>query len=556
MGGRGRLKAAVLATMMMGGLIGAFSNVAGGEASEQGAAAAGARIYREGVLASGGVLTARFQGGIELSGAQAACINCHRRSGHGAGEGNSVIRSITGPSLYSPSSTPERKIHYLVLRQGGKIRPAYTDAALTKAIRDGIDISGAQLAEPMPRYDLNDEDMGHLISYLKSLAVTPSPGVTDDVLHFATIVSDGVDPGRRKAMEEMQQVFFHDKNAETRHETLRKEHGPWEMERWHKAYRKWQLHVWELQGAPDTWPRQLEEYYQQQPVFLVVGGMVNGSWRPMHEFCERNELPCLFPNTDLPIVSERDYFTVYMSQGIGLEARVLARFIGETSTPQTNMVQLFHDEFAEREAAAAFAEALRGQGGVVPAGLIVPAAGGLPRDYIKRLLADQHPSHLVVWSADVAAELLGQLRQARYDGKLYFPSAVAGALAVPKGFVDRVYYSYPYALPQQVEQGLLRMTSWMRNKGMVLSDTRVQANTYLALTQIGEALANMRGRFSRDYLLEEIERNLENSITRSVYPALSLGPGQRYASKGGYVVQVTPLDKGWEIKPVSQWVVP
>ena len=44
---------------------------------------AGRRIYIEGVLPSGEPLLARREGGVTLAGTQAACGNCHRRSGMG-----------------------------------------------------------------------------------------------------------------------------------------------------------------------------------------------------------------------------------------------------------------------------------------------------------------------------------------------------------------------------------------------------------------------------------------------------------------------------------------
>ena len=63
------------------------------------------------------------------------------------------------------------------------------------------------------------------------------------------------------------------------------------------------MHVWELEGPSETWRAQLEALYRQQPVFAVLSGVAEGRWRPMHEFCEATQLPCLFPTTDLPIIA-------------------------------------------------------------------------------------------------------------------------------------------------------------------------------------------------------------------------------------------------------------
>jgi hypothetical protein len=57
---------------------------------------AGQPIYRDGLLASGEPVRATVQKGVVLSGAEAACVNCHRRSGLGGSEGQNPIRPIAG----------------------------------------------------------------------------------------------------------------------------------------------------------------------------------------------------------------------------------------------------------------------------------------------------------------------------------------------------------------------------------------------------------------------------------------------------------------------------
>ena len=65
----------------------------------------------------------------------------------------------------------------------------------------------------------------------------------------------------------------------------------------------------------------------------------------------------------------------------------------------------------------------------------------------------------------------------------------------------------------------------------------------------------MVDRFSREYLLEYVEHEAENALNPGTYPELALGPDQRFASKGAYVVRVDP---GAEpaIVAMSRWIVP
>lgn len=63
---------------------------------------------------------------------------------------------------------------------------------------------------------------------------------------------------------------------------------------------------------------------------------------------------------------------------------------------------------------------------------------------------------------------------------------------------------------------------------------------------------DMKGNFYRDYFLEVISMNRD--VEFPLYERLSFGPGQRYASKGCYIVQ---LSNGAEPELVkkSDWVL-
>jgi hypothetical protein len=61
--------------------------------------------------------------------------------------------------------------------------------------------------------------------------------------------------------------------------------------------------------------------------------------------------------------------------------------------------------------------------------------------------------------------------------------------------------------------------------------------------------------FVRDYLIERMEAMLEHRVITGYYPRLALAPGQRFASKGGYIVRFAGTT-GTGLVAASDWIVP
>src|SRR5882762_8820681 len=170
---------------------------------------------------AGGIRTGRDHAGLEgtreagvvTTGADAACVNCHQRSGFGSVEGGLSIPPVVGEYLFhSRAQDPSEPVLPHVESLHGN-RDPYTDATLARAIREGLDSEGKPLSYLMPRFALNDTDIAALIGYLKDLDQRRVPGVTDKVLHFATIITPDADPAKRRGMLAVIEQFFADRNA-------------------------------------------------------------------------------------------------------------------------------------------------------------------------------------------------------------------------------------------------------------------------------------------------------------------------------------------------------
>lgn len=523
-------------------------------AAETDASSAGKRIYREGILPSGALLRGSAQNGVELNGGDAACAKCHRRSGMGGSEGQNTVRPIAGRLLFSrPEIAGSERVRALF--RVNDPRPPYTIASLARALREGVDPTGRKLDPLMPRFALSDAEMAPLAAYLKGLSLEPAPGVTDSEIHFATILAPGVAPSRTQAMLDVLHAFFRDKNSGARQEGRRKLIGTEQM---YRAYRKWVLHEWVLSGPPETWHQQLEAHYRQQPVFAVLSGIGTGNWRPVHDFCERAEIPCVFPHVDYPEIAQSGYATLYFSRGVALEAEVLAKHLADDGW-KGPVVQVFRDDAEGRVPAQVLRTALQRDG--IKDVSDYPVAGDQPVSdaFWSRLFEEARSGVLVLWLNDAdITHLHGQLKMPSGLENIYLSGSLIARpcrVLLFDGWQDRIRLIYPFELTERRAQRLSRMKHWLAARNIPLRDERIQSGTYFAATITGDVLASMGINFSRDYFIERIEQMTEQSLSSSVFPRLSLGPGQRFASRGGYVARF-PGEGEIMLMPVSEWIVP
>lgn len=506
--------------------------------------AAGQRMYQKGILPSGEPMAGLAFGGLVRRGADAACIGCHRRSGFGIAEGDFVIRPIAGADLYQTRdvnpATP-RIAHQL----GVPLRPAYDDTALAQTLRTGIDITGRSLNGMMPRYALGDAEMNALISYLKSLSEEQAPGVTGEEIHLATVIQPGVPDAKRRAMLDVLHAFIRDKNAGVRSEAHRRSAGAMRM---HRAYRKWTLHVWQLDGPDETWGAQLQAHYRRQPVFALVSGIGMRSWRPIHDFSERFQVPCIFPLTALPAVAESGFYTVYFSRGLALEADGLAKhLLGKH--PGRRIVQAYRREGGGAAAAAAFRSALAQRADRLE-DIVVE---DLSAEALWRELAVRDDAVIALWlgAGDLESAALHAMHENAPQRPIYLSASLLGGMAAPAG----ARLVYPWELPFARAAKVLRTQYWLRSRQIASGEEEVQINAYFAMTVAGEALTHMMDSFSREYFVERVEHGVTSTLAPSWFPKLGLGPDQRFASKGVYIVSAG-APGGNDVVPESGLIVP
>jgi hypothetical protein len=531
-----------------------------GGVSPQEALRLGARMYRDGILPSGEPMRAMVKGDIPMEGSKFTCANCHLRSGNGSAEGQVLTSPIDGPRLYAPLSR-YRKIP-LGSRRGRPLaqtfsRPAYTDETLGKVLLTGVDPAGRQLDSIMPIYDLDKRDLQIMIYYLKNLSASTPPGVTDTTIRFATVIGGDVPQADRDAMLLPLKSFIANFRISRNMEKMIRSQA-FLQEGVSRDMRTPALSVWQVNGPPATWHEQLETYYRKEPVFALLGGTVSGDWEPVHRFCEDHGIPAIFPITDFPVVSGKDWYTLYLSKGLWQEGETAAQYLhrGDAVTKDRPVVQVFRKDRAGLVLAKAFEETWTQLGHGAPRNIALAPEQVLNAAFWKELAATSPPAVVLLWLKTDDFPKLDELDAAGTRPEIIIASSTLlgrSIYKVPEKERAALYLTYPFSLSLEPLRVKAEAEAAKAGRSSFV-DPAIELKIHALGATITGPLARLRNFVSRDYFLELIETSQDLTMISNLYPRMSFGQGQRYAAKGCYIVQ---LSEGPEPKlvPRSDWVI-
>jgi len=525
----------------------------------------GERMYREGLLPSGQPMTGLVRQDVPVAGESFACTSCHLRSGLGSVEGGVTTPATNAERLFRPwfryhpaLGGEERRQLTGVLREPLR-RPAYTDAQLVRALTEGVDPTGRVLSDIMPRYALDSAEAGTLVRYLKQLSAEPSPGVTPTTLRFATVVTEEVSAADRQDFLQVlrQRLSIHNRQAVSRdlgsYRSLAALEGA-------LAFREWSLAVWELKGPARTWPAQLEALYRREPVFALLSGLSYRPWEPVHAFCEARQIPCLLPLTDLPHLEEPSWYTLYFSKGPFQEGEAAAAYLADQGEAVAGrpLLQVVAATPEARALARGFASGWADHGRS-PVQTLYLRPGQRP-EAAQLLASSRGPGEpiLLLWTGPEAyLALAGLLRR---PGALAFLSTTLLGRKVwelPQALRDQVLLTYPYRLfrpPASMQAPDGTAPEALAQLSLAAGDTqrRVRSRAFAVMKTLAEAVSRLGRDYYRDALLDACGQMMDDEETD--YERLSFGPGQRFASKGCYVVRL-PKGRLHAFLKQSAWVI-
>ena len=566
----------------------------------------GRLIYVEGRLASGAALQATRNSGAALSGRDAACTNCHRASGMGSVEGQARVPPISQRYLFGQAD--DLVMANVDGRRGKTLNrglSGYTEATLGHLLQDGISPAGRQVSDVMPHFTLQPSELQALRSYLQQLSSEYSPGVGKDVIRFATVITPEVSEARRSVFKSMLQSALASKNSST---APRKRHMAAAASFATQTERHWDVQVWELSGSADTWGAQLKAHYAATPVFALLSGLSDSNWAPVDAFCRSQALPCWFPSVALATAGDAQY-GLYFSRGVALEADVLASYLADAA-PVRQMVQVVSaDNAAARAAATELRQAWLPKGHALQDVALSADPAQALVSLRKALQATHAGDAVALWLSPAQWPLLEMLTPPQ--GVQFYASSTLGQDAawstVPAAWQPVLHGIYPYQLPQERAANLAYLHAWLKLRNIPLVDEVLQSELFFSLNLMTDTLQDMLDNLYRDYLMERTEDmlgkresakawqesrdrqtlgrlgrvavkseslsgtavpdalNAEGAQRRAfgvgisegttIYPHLTLGPGQRYASRGAYIVRLAP-GPAHTLEAISDWIVP
>jgi len=132
------------------------------------------------------------------------CASCHGPDGRGVAEGTVAPADVRWRVLSKP----------FIATDGGRHRPRYDGALLTRAIREAIDADGTPLFAVMPHYRIDDHDLDDLVAYMRRLGDEPQPGLDDATIVVGTVVPmTGPRAPAGEAVRNVISGYFEDINA-------------------------------------------------------------------------------------------------------------------------------------------------------------------------------------------------------------------------------------------------------------------------------------------------------------------------------------------------------
>jgi hypothetical protein len=238
----------------------------------------------------------------------------------------------------------------------------------------------------------------------------------------------------------------------------------------------------------------------------------------------------------------------------------VARYLDrrEAGPPKGVVLQLVQDSPEGKALAQGFSKGWSDREHPAPVTVTLSAAEMADPAKLEKIVDQRRPEVLLMWADAQVIPLLPRLAARLPDqATLYLSSSYLGrpAAGIAEALRSRVYLSYPYRLTPYVGTKDLNfdakvpiLTSYRD-----LGSRRIMSRTNAMLNQVTlRGLNLLYENLYRDHLYDVMSMQMDQTVLD--YERFSFGPGQRYVSKGCYVIQLGPGAEP-ELIPRSPWVL-
>ncbi|CAI8740461.1 ABC transporter substrate-binding protein [Pseudomonas sp. IT-P395] len=473
--------------------------------------AAGKRLYRLGLSASGEAIMARVGAAdVLLPATSLPCANCHGADGLGRPEGG-----VRPPPLNWARLTST----YGQQQVNGRSYPAYTESSLATVIEQGRDPGHNRLDPSMPRFLLSMKDQRNLTAYLKRLADERDPGLDAETLHLGTLL-----PSQGPLAEEGATVAAVLNGSVARINQAGGIHGR-------------QLRLTVIDPGPDraSAEQALRQLIEQEQVFALIAPLAPALDSELASRLEQSGVPLIGA---LSLLGSMQASPQIFEPLPGLREQLIA--LADYATASLRVLQgptliAYPDDPAQTLAAQNLGQYLQDHGWQkVQLQAYDPTADALP-------LGSRSVFYLGTGGG--FSRLATRLQSAGQVPYLFAASSqVAGdLLQVPDGFTRRVFLAYPFVPSDWTQTGRMALTLLREGQGLGAQHAVLQVGAYASMLLLSEGMKQAGRDASREKLVTALEglHDFDTGLT----PRLSFGPGRRLGLSGAHVVTVDLPDQ-------------
>jgi ABC-type branched-subunit amino acid transport system substrate-binding protein len=486
----------------------------------------GKALYLRGESPSGKEITAMV-GDLDVPSSTLTCAGCHGPRGEGKTEGGVTAGNLTWSNMVKA---------YGHTHPSGRKHSAFDEKLFIKALTEGIDPSGNELAKAMPRYKMAPEDVVDLIAYLKRIETDRDPGLTDTIITVGTILpKDGAFAEIGAAMKDVLTAYFANVN-----------------EQGGIFNRRIELETIDAGSDAAATAANMKMHVENDQIFAIVSGLSAGADKELAAVTREAEIPFMGPVTLLTQNSAQNNRNLfYLLPGAGQQARALVNFAAgrpELKKPHVAIV------YSDNELALATVAAIEDQARKktwTPVTKKVFANERFDAAALVRDLKTEGVDAVFFAGAGDEAAFISAAQAANWTPDVFLLGALTGrdlVKTVPSSFSNHVFVSFPSVPGDVSPAGLAELRALEEKYKFAHRHVASQLNAFAAAKIFTEALKRAGRDLSREKLINALESLYEYDT--GVTPSITFGPNRRVGAMGAYVMSIDPAKRefvstGW-----------